>query len=220
MKAVGSYNVVVTGKGNFTGTASATFNIINRTLIVGAEGDVQFACEQNWATYYSADGDVELPEGIGAFVATGVSDGVVTVSQIKNIPEGVAVLLNNATETAGTGAFDPEEDTNLLEHAYEEFEVDEYTLIYGLYNGEMWRVTGTIPAGKNYLYVSYEGPEAPNLTIVIEGESSTTGVNDVRSKMDDVRGDYFDLQGRKLQQKPSKKGLYIHNGKKVVVNNK
>ena len=42
---------------------------------------------------------------------------------------------------------------------------------------------------------------------------------DVRSKMDDVRGDYFDLQGRKLQQKPSKKGLYIHNGKKVVVNN-
>lgn len=215
VKAVGSYNVVVTGKGNFTGTASATFNIVNRTL---AGSEVMF--HNHWATYFSADGDVELPEGIGAFVATGVGDGVVTVSQIKNIPEGEAVLLNDNTPTAGTVAFDPEEDTNLMEHAYEEFEVGEYYLIYGLFKGEMWRVTGTIPVGRNYLLLSYEGPQAPRLTIVIDGEGSTTGVNDVRGKMAEAGGDYYDLSGRKLQQKPAKSGLYIQNGKKVVVNNK
>jgi hypothetical protein len=88
-KDVNEYIIAVTGKGNFTGSKSATFSIVNRTL---AEGEVEF--HENWATYYSADGDVMLPENknIGAYVATGVGDGVVTVSQISYIPEGVAVL--------------------------------------------------------------------------------------------------------------------------------
>ena len=218
---VGSYIIkaTVAETANYlSGEAQATFNIVNRTL---AANEVTF--HNNWATYYSADGDVELPEGIGAFVATGISDGVVTVSQIKNIPEGEAVLLNNATETAGTVAFDPEEDTNLLEHAPKDISTSTgNALFYGLYNGEMWRVTGTIPAGKNYikLFIGMNNePQAPNLTIVIEGESSTTGVETVHGSQFMVN-DYYDLSGRKLSGKPSKKGLYIHNGKKVVVNNK
>ena len=43
----------------------------------------------------------------------------------------------------------------------------------------------------------------------------TTGVADVRGKMKDGRCDFFDLQGRKVAQ-PTK-GLYIVNGKKVVI---
>ena len=211
-KEVGEYTVVVTGQGNFTGTESATFSITNRTL---AANEVTFY--DHWATYFSADGDVELPEGIGAFVATGVGDGVVTVSQIKYVPEAVAVLLNDETATAGTVAFDPEEDTNLLQHAFEDFEVGE-DLIYGLYNGTFMRVTGTIPAGKNYLSPYYDGPVAPRLNIVIDGEENTTSVNGVRSNMAEERGDYYDLSGRKLSNMPSKNGLYIKNGRKVVVN--
>ena len=46
-------------------------------------------------------------------------------------------------------------------------------------------------------------------------DSETTGVNDVRSKLADVRGDFFDLQGRKVAN-PTK-GLYIVNGKKAIV---
>ena len=49
----------------------------------------------------------------------------------------------------------------------------------------------------------------------------TTGLNDVKSKMYDVRGDvFFDLQGRRIAngQKPKAKGVYIHNGKKIVFN--
>ena len=226
VKAVGSYNVVVTGQGNFTGTARASFHIINRTLVVGEGGDVQFASGQNWATYYSADGDVELPEGIGAFVATGVSDSKLTVSQISYIPEKVAVLLNKNTLTAGTVAFNPEEDTNLLKHADAVVNVDitnDNSAFYGLYNNKMKRLMDNIPAGKNYLKIMIANnvqPHAPLLSIVIEGEGSTTGVSDVRSKMAEVGGDYYDLSGRKLSGKPSKKGLYIQNGKMVVVNNK
>ena len=205
----------MTGQGNFTGTGTADFSIVNHTL---ADNEVEFY--NQWATYYSADGDVMLPSSktIGAYVATSVGDGVVTVSQISYIPEGVAVLLNNATETVATEAFDVKEGVNLMKHATTDVDTDtDEALFYGLHNGTMMRVSGTIPAGKNYLMVSnavVPGGNAPQLTIVFDNEA--TGVNGVRSKMDDGRGDIYDLQGRKVQ-KPSKKGLYINKGHKVVV---
>ena len=212
-KDVKEYTVTVTGKGNFKGTESTKFSIVNRTL---ADNEVTF--HDNWATFYSADGVVMLPSGVGAYVATGVGDGVVTVSQISYIPEKVAVLLNNQTETTteNTNVIN-----NMLRHADEDTDVSEiYGTVYGLHNGTMMRVTGTIPEGKNYLLVPDEvgmGPEAPQLTIVFENESNTTGISEARSKMEDVRGDVYDLMGRKVQ-KPSKKGLYIQKGHKVVIN--
>ena len=56
---------------------------------------------------------------------------------------------------------------------------------------------------------------APRLSIVIDGETtSLASMEDVRCKMEDV---WYTLDGRKLQGKPTKKGLYIHNGRKVVI---
>jgi hypothetical protein len=76
------------------------------------------------------------------------------------------------------------------------------------------RVTGTIPAGRVYLYA--QEPNASQLTIVIDNEDNFTSVNDVKIKMNEVDGNIYDLTGRKLQNL-SKKGLYIQNGRKVVV---
>ncbi len=87
---------------------------------------------------------------------------------------------------------------------------------YILQNGVFKKATGAkLKAGKAYLKTTYDvtAAGAPELKIVIDGE--TTGIADVRSKMEDVRGDFFDLQGRKVAQ-PTK-GLYIVNGKKVVI---
>ena len=161
-----------------------------------------------------------LPENktIGAFVATSIGEGVVNVSQISYIPEGVAVLLNNATETVATEAFDVENGVNLLQHAYEDVEVSGINgTVYGLYNGSMMRVSGTIPAGKNYLLDSTITPQgAPLLTIVFD--ENTTGISQIENE--ETRNDnYYDLMGRKIQ-KPSNKGLYIQKGRVVVVNNK
>ena len=87
---------------------------------------------------------------------------------------------------------------------------------YILQNGVFKKATGDkLKAGKAYLSTTYDvtAAGAPSLAIVIDGE--TTGIAEVRSKMEDVRGDFFDLQGRKVAQ-PSK-GLYIVNGRKVIV---
>lgn len=177
----------------------------------------------HWMTYYhNENGNVGLPEdqNIGAYVATSISGNEIVVTQIKSIPRGEPVLLNDATTTTTTNVFGQDVQGNLLVHATDVVDVAEKAGegdFYGLYNGTFMRVTGTIPAGKNYLMVPnavVPSGNAPQLTIVIDGEA--TGVNDVRSKMEDVRGDIYDLQGRKVQ-KPSKKGLYINKGHKVVV---
>ena len=47
------------------------------------------------------------------------------------------------------------------------------------------------------------------------GDGEVTGI-DVRSKMSEVRGEYYDLSGRRVMY-PTKKGVYINNGKKVVI---
>ena len=201
----GTYNVIVTGEGNFAGSKSASFTIINRTL---SADEVTF--HEGWATYCSLDEDVNLPAGIGAYVATGLGDGVVTLTQISYIPTEVPVLLNNATTTTTSNT---EFEFNLLRYAPEAIVVDD-AKYYGLYNGKFMRVTGTIPERKVFLYA--EEPNASQLTIVIDNEDNFTSVNDVKIKMNEVDGNIYDLTGRKLQNL-SKKGLYIQNGRKVVV---
>ena len=61
------------------------------------------------------------------------------------------------------------------------------------------------------------GP-APRFVPIIEMDADATGIEDVRGLMSDGRGDqWYDVNGRKLQQKPTKKGIYILNGIKVVI---
>ena len=71
-----------------------------------------------------------------------------------------------------------------------------------------------IPADKAYLKVLKSSvATARGLEFVFDDE--VTGVNEVRSQKEDVRSEWFDLQGRKVAQ--PQKGLYIVNGKKVVL---
>ena len=61
------------------------------------------------------------------------------------------------------------------------------------------------------------GP-APQFISISDINGGTTGIEDVRCKMSDGRGDnWYDLNGRKLQQKPTQKGVYILNGHKTVI---
>lgn len=210
IKAVGSYNVVVTGQGNFKGTKRATFSIVNRML---ADDEVEF--HNNWATFYNAVGDVDLPSGIGAYIATQVNNNEVIVTQIKNVPAGVAVLLNNNTTTTTENT---STTGNLLRHADKNIDVYNSTNYYGLYNGKFMRVKGTIYADRNYLLVPevVQPANAPQLTIVFEGGTTGIGASLVNSEKRKVNSEVYDLQGRKVE-KPSKKGLYINKGQKVVV---
>lgn len=73
--------------------------------------------------------------------------------------------------------------------------------------------TASIGAGKAYLHLDISGG-APSANFLYF-DDETTGVNAIEGQMEEARGDFFDLQGRKVAQ-PTK-GLYIVNGKKVII---
>lgn len=50
--------------------------------------------------------------------------------------------------------------------------------------------------------------------VIVEETTGITSMEDVRGKMSDA---WYSLDGRKLQGKPTAKGMYIHNGRKEVV---
>ena len=75
-----------------------------------------------------------------------------------------------------------------------------------------------IAANKAYLSVTTGGQlHAPALNIVFD-DNNMTGIGSmVNGQSSMVNGDWYDLNGRKLNAKPTTKGVYIQNGKKVVI---
>ena len=72
----------------------------------------------------------------------------------------------------------------------------------------------SVGAGKAYLQIpTADAPAAARMAVAFNDE--TTGVADVIGKMSDGRGEYYNLSGQRVE-KPGK-GLYIVNGKKVIV---
>ena len=49
------------------------------------------------------------------------------------------------------------------------------------------------------------------------GGNGTTGIIDVMNTVEPNSEVWYDMNGRRLQSKPARKGVYIHNGKKVVI---
>jgi uncharacterized repeat protein (TIGR02543 family) len=66
---------------------------------------------------------------------------------------------------------------------------------------------------KAWLEVPTGTQSAPILTLVF---GNTTGIESIDNSELTIDG-WYDLNGRKLQNKPTKKGVYIMNGRKVVV---
>ena len=87
---------------------------------------------------------------------------------------------------------------------------------YVMMNGAFVKVNGagTLAASKCYLQIAKDAPAgAPQRAIVFGGD--TTGIDVARGSYGANDGSFYDMQGRKVQQ-PGK-GLYIVNGKKVVI---
>ena len=101
-------------------------------------------------------------------------------------------------------------------------------MIYALNVGEQ---RGGYPEGSvfeaNYrevrpfeAFTVHEGGQrpAPQYISIDEMNGGATGIEDVRGQMSDGRSDsWYDLSGRKLQKKPTQNGVYILNGRRVVI---
>ncbi len=194
----------------YKGSATTSFNIVNRTLVIGK--DVNFASGQSWASYFTNSETLEVPEGIVAYVLTGVNGGTLTVQAISKVPQNVPVLLEKTNNAVTTN--DTYDDVNLLRGTAEATSVTGIEgVVYVLYNGEFVRTkSGTIPAHRAYLVLSSDA--GARLSIGFDDEA--TGIRNLEadSNGNDV---WFSLDGQRFDKKPAKKGLYIHNGEKEFV---
>ena len=187
-------------------------------LTVSKVFNIAFAEGANYMTYYNIDAeDLTIPDGMTAAIVTGVASSGTTVetTALSYIPGRTAILLGKGTST-GTPSVtkyigkDPAPTGNKLKYV----EITPQTTTgyeYVLYKDEFVKATGSIPDGKCYLDLTGAAP-APARSLGIDSDG-TTDIHLVNSEV------WYDLQGRRIQQ-PTKAGLYIKNGKKVIVNTK
>lgn len=181
--------------------------------------------EQTYATYYNPNEDMAVPMGMTAYIVTGISeDGTkVTVSPVSYIKAGVAVLvekgeigeISETTDFSGSKMAYSDPDTPAKPSATDKW--------YVIYNNKFVKVTtGTeVSGGKCYLNLNGTSSSGTRGFYDIDGSDGTTAIKDVKSGEVDgekwADGGWHDLQGRRLSAKPTKPGLYILNGKKVVI---
>jgi len=70
----------------------------------------------------------------------------------------------------------------------------------------------------NIVYV--DGKTDENVQTAVVANKHETAVKGLKNQRENATRKWYTLDGRKLQQKPAKSGLYIKNGRKVVINNK
>lgn len=93
----------------------------------------------------------------------------------------------------------------------------------GIYvmNGDgdfIWASDTSEKLGAHKCYVDLGKAAGRRLTVI--SDDNATGIHSIDngpSTMDDADGAWYSIDGRKLQVKPTKKGLYIYKGKKTVI---
>lgn len=80
-----------------------------------------------------------------------------------------------------------------------------------------YKAANGLKVGANRCYLTATNVPGPAAArgLEISFDDEVTGLNEVRGKKEEVRSDYFNLAGQRVAQ-PTK-GLYIVNGKKVIV---
>ncbi len=175
-----------------------------------------------YATFYG-ESTCALPDGItNAYYVSETTESSAKLSSISNIPANQGVILKG---TAGIYQLYTTTDEaasvsgNKLVGSVSRTPITDTETIYVLINNDGTPEFRTVTAN-TYLdaYKCYlsTATAAHALSIIFDDGSETTGINTVQSS--EFRDQsYYTLDGRKLNGKPSKAGLYIVNGKKVII---
>lgn len=228
------YIVTFTGANNFTGSVESKF------VNVDFYHNDAATC---WASSFvinSGEGAFAIPDGYSAHIVTGIDGTTVTAPSLTYVPEGVPVILladtssdadakgfaakpisGDAPDTSGNMLKFVTEDSEGYDSGNESMHFDTGE-IYLLYNGEfVLNKEGDLAKGKVYLDPNAPGagstPAPARLAFL---GNPYTDIESVSSVMKEQETDekWYSLDGRRLDGRPTKKGLYLINRKKVVIN--
>ena len=184
-----------------------------------------------WTTYYNGtEGYRIVDENAYAYTATLSGDALTLHKLGKVIPAGTAVIIvgadNSISMTASTAEAENTVDNDLkgvdvatsLESLKGTYSADALLMLSNKNNhfGFHEVALTNVPARKAFLPIK-DSTGARSLNIVFE-DGNTTGISAVSrdERIENSEDAWYDLQGRKIQM-PTQRGLYIHNGKKIVI---
>jgi len=213
----------------------------------GAEANDGFTLRVDWKTYelaidskrfatFYSDMNIEFAEqpakGVGLYTISSIDAdrSTATVTLISGIiPAGTPMLVYNGTEQKQTAKLIVTLDNAQgavawadqfkgtakdLEFTAADMEAADY---YALSGGKAFApVKGAGILGANQCWLQFDKQEIPSarqFTLVYDSEATGIKTTDCTDYTDSV---WYDLNGRKVAA-PTKKGIYIMNGKKVVV---
>ncbi len=165
-------------------------------------------------------------EGVSLYTVTGVTDKQVTLSAALNVvaAEMPYLIYNDNDEEKTINLIVSSEDADnvtvaaefkgtLVDKTFTDEDMEEADHYVLSHNNFVWvKDAGTLAGGKCWIELT-KAAGARRLSIVAGGEA--TGI-DLAPVLTEDEGAWYDLNGRRVV-KPTKKGLYIKNGKKYVV---
>ena len=192
---------------------------------------------KGYATFYDSQSAYTLPNGLSAQVVTNAANNKLTYKTIADgsvsgvIPAGTAVMLVSDSKKSGTYTLEATESStsytgaNLLRGSDEAQMTTgdgyHYKLSYGM-SGTAWSDVfgwywgaddgGSFMTEGHKAWLVVPKSAATTRGFTVDGE--TTGISTL--EVSEEEAVYYDLQGRRVMN-PTVKGVYIKNGKKVMV---
>ena len=219
----GTFRLMVTGKEGYDGT------IYTNTYVLYEQTSITFA--KGYSTHYYTESLVldEKQDGLKFYAVTAVTDEKVTLTEIeaKAIPAETPFIAYNAgaeAVTAKMGLLKADDVTSAeqFKGTAEDKTMAAQSGCYVLRNGDttptfrLVEGAGTLPAHRCWIELGTAA--AGTRSLGFDFSDDATGMSEaLRVKSEESAGDWYDLQGRKLQGAPQRKGAYIHNGKTIII---
>ena len=213
------------------------WNSLTGTISYPTTGSVEmtgitFDTNNTYRAFVSTGQALIIPSVLKAYVISGLNESGTSleIAEVKDqvIPAGVPVLLmaattvsdgfvTSTTTTTGTAA------GKYLKVAPAGGKPVSAGQVYLLHNNKFYfSQAGTIPANHVYLDLNEE-QEQPQQEktgtrgVIGIGDDGTTGIQQIENGLNLEKNGWYTLDGRRLESVPTRKGLYINSGKKVIV---
>ena len=226
---VGDYTLVLTGTGNYVGTKTYHFTVIGDHVRITLVEDV--------ATYSSNDDLNFTGLPLNAYIAAGYNkeQNKVLLVHVYDVPAGTGIFLRGQ---AGESYNIPKNDSqsyyvNMLKAhitagSVAQTEGSLTNFLLGKVNDDIkfYAASANASLGDNKAYLQVPTSFLANNNareVEIVFEEDVTGIGNLTPALSEGEGAWYDLQGRLVtvkgltDTKSMKKGLYIHNGKKIVI---
>ena len=186
--------------------------------------NVAFDGSNDYDTFVDPEHNLMVPSVLTAFTVKSVGETSVVLSPITDgiIPAGVPVLLlsksvdsddirTSSTEEKGTA-----KGGQLKAAPKGGKEVKSIGNIYLLYKDKFYlSQTGKIP--ENGVYLELQAEKSRSRGVLSIGDDGTTGIQQIENGLNLEKSGWYTLDGRRLESAPTRKGLYINNGKKIII---